>query len=336
MRVKKPGRDDRLDMTVVATEPPRMTCEESVGAGGRRRTRGTYRLEELPQGGTRISFELAWLEAPLVERRAAPLTRAVVKRQNQRSLCRLVEQLRRRPTYRRRYPMKVLITGGTGVLARAAMPLLREAGYEIDARGRGEIDLFAAAAVRAAVDGADAIMHLATHIPPRKAQADPAAWRENDRLRGEATSILVDAALDAETKRFVFPSITFVYPMTGAADESTPVAADIPATARSALAAEQEVTRFVEAGRQGVILRLGLLYGPGTGSDRPAERFAGYGSTLRIEDAGSALAASLALPSGIYNVASDGERISNRRLKELSGWRPEHSTPAPERERVAG
>lgn len=62
----------------------------------------------------------------------------------------------------------------------------------------------------------------------------------------------------------------------------------------------------------------------------PAKRFASFGSTVRVEDAGSALAASLAIPSGIYNVGSDGERVSNRRLKEASGWRPEHSRPAPD------
>jgi hypothetical protein len=97
MRVKTPGPHDWLDMTVVAADPPRMTSEESVGARGRRCTRGTYRLEELPKRGTRISFGFAWLEAPLIERLAAPLTRAVVRRNNQRSLRRLIEQLRRRP-----------------------------------------------------------------------------------------------------------------------------------------------------------------------------------------------------------------------------------------------
>lgn len=220
--------------------------------------------------------------------------------------------------------MRLLMTGGTGVLGRAAGPLLREAGHEIDARGRDGLDLFDSASVRLAVEGADAIMHLATHIPPPEAQGDPEAWRENDRLRDEATPILVDAALEAGTERFVFPSISFVYPATGLVDESTPVATPVPEFARSALVAEREVTRFAQAGRHGVILRLGLLYGPGTGSDVPAERFASYGATLRVEDAGSALAASLEIPSGIYNVGRDGERISNRRLEEASGWRPEH------------
>jgi nucleoside-diphosphate-sugar epimerase len=222
--------------------------------------------------------------------------------------------------------MRLLMTGGTGVLARASIPLLRDAGHDVDARGRGELDLFDPAAVRAAVGGADAVMHLATSIPPRDRQGDPEAWRMNDRLRSEVTPILVDAALEARVRRFVFPSIAFVYPATAPADESTSVASPAPEFARSALAAEREVTRFTEAGRDGVILRLGLLYGPGTGSAVPSERFAPYGATLRIEDAGAALAVSLDIPAGIYNVTSDGERISNRRLKEASGWRPRHAT----------
>jgi nucleoside-diphosphate-sugar epimerase len=221
--------------------------------------------------------------------------------------------------------MKLLITGGTGVLARAAIPLLREEGHEIDARGAGELDLFHADSVKAAVDGADAIMHLATHIPPREEQGDPDAWRTNDRLRAEATPILVDAALETGVERLVFPSNAFVYPPTDPADEFTRLASPVPWFSRSAVTAESEVMRFAEAGREGVILRLGLLYGPGTGSEAPAERFASFGATLRIEDAGSALAAALTIPSGIYNVVSDGERVSNRRLKEASGWRPGHA-----------
>jgi nucleoside-diphosphate-sugar epimerase len=225
--------------------------------------------------------------------------------------------------------MKLLITGGTGVLARASIPLLREAGHEIHARGRDELDLFDAEAVRAAVDGADAVIHLATRIPPKDKQGDPDAWRENDRLRSEATPILVDAALDAAVERFVFPSIAFVYPSEGPADESTPVASPAPELACSALEAERAVTRFTEGGRDGVILRLGLLYGPGTGSDEPSPRFAPYGATLRIEDAGSALAVSLEVPAGIYNVVSDGERISNQHLKEATPWRPSHPLTRP-------
>jgi hypothetical protein len=94
MRVKGPRLSkDWLDMEVVAAERPRISMEESVSARGRRRTRGTYLLERLPDGGTRIVFEFTWLEAPLIERIAAPLTRAVIRRANARSLQRLTATL---------------------------------------------------------------------------------------------------------------------------------------------------------------------------------------------------------------------------------------------------
>jgi hypothetical protein len=97
VRVKSPGPDDWLDMTVVESDRPRMTAEESVGAKGRRRTRGTYTLTELPGGGTEVTFELRWLEAPLTERLMAPISRAVVDRANRKSLRRLVEALEAQP-----------------------------------------------------------------------------------------------------------------------------------------------------------------------------------------------------------------------------------------------
>ena len=97
MRVKGPRAGDWLEMEVVASEWPSRTVEESVGAGGRRRTRGTYRLDDLPAGGTRISFELAWLEAPPAERIAAPLIRAVARRANAKALDRLAVALAYEP-----------------------------------------------------------------------------------------------------------------------------------------------------------------------------------------------------------------------------------------------
>ena len=78
---------------MVAAEPPSRSVEESVSAKGRRLTRGTYVLEPTADGGTRISFTLTWLRAPLGERLLAPLTRAVTRRANARSLHRLAAEL---------------------------------------------------------------------------------------------------------------------------------------------------------------------------------------------------------------------------------------------------
>jgi hypothetical protein len=96
MRLKKPGRPDWMALEVIGADPPRETVEETVGAAGRRRTRGTYTLDETPDGGTKISFELVWLRIPALERLAAPITRAVMRRGNQRSLQRLAVQLAER------------------------------------------------------------------------------------------------------------------------------------------------------------------------------------------------------------------------------------------------
>jgi len=93
MRVRSRGPEDWLDMTVISGERPRTTTEESIGAKGKRRTHGTYTFEELPHGGTRITFELVWLEAPLSERLMAPVARRVVGRANAEALRRLVDVL---------------------------------------------------------------------------------------------------------------------------------------------------------------------------------------------------------------------------------------------------
>src|SRR5690606_8815357 len=101
-------------------------------------------------------------------------------------------------------------------------------------------------------------------------------------------------------------------------DEDTPLG-EVPPNLRSTLAAEREAARFADSGGCGVVLRLGLLDGPGTGNDAPGRRF---GSTLHVEDAGRALVAALGVPSGIYNVVRDGERVSNAKFKRATGWRP--------------
>jgi hypothetical protein len=89
MQVKSFGTKDMVDTEVVAAERPRMIAEESVSAKGRRRTRGTYRLEADPEGGTIIEFELEWLQAAVVDRLTVPLARSVVRNANARALQRL-------------------------------------------------------------------------------------------------------------------------------------------------------------------------------------------------------------------------------------------------------
>ena len=214
--------------------------------------------------------------------------------------------------------MRVFVTGASGVLGRALLPLLEAAGHDVRAPGQHELDLFDAASVSEAVSGADAVYHLATRIPPREQRRDPAAWRENDRLRADAARLLVDAALAAGADVYVQPSVTFFYPADAEVDEDAPLR-EVPPHLESALAGEREAGRFARAGKRGVVLRLGSLDGPGTEYETPDP---GASATLHIDDAGRALLAALDAPSGIYNVVRNGERVSNERFKRATGWRP--------------
>jgi len=91
-RVDAPGSQDRFEFEVTESEPHRIV-EQGASSGGKRRTRGTYRLEQLADGGTRIEFELAFLQLPRSERLAPFLTRAFAKRVNAKALRRLAKQL---------------------------------------------------------------------------------------------------------------------------------------------------------------------------------------------------------------------------------------------------
>lgn len=204
------------------------------------------------------------------------------------------------------------------MLGRALRPLAEAADHELATPKREELDLFDRSAVADAVHDVDGVLHLATRIRSLEQISDPDAWRENDRLRADASSILVDAAIAAGVAVYVQPTVTFVYPPNGPAFESTPVREVLPIL-RSALVAEQEAERFARAGGRGVVLRFGWLDGPDTGNDQPRGDF---GATLHVSDAGRALLSALSLPSGIYNVCRDGERVSSERFTNAAGWHP--------------
>jgi polyketide cyclase/dehydrase/lipid transport protein len=88
------GRTDPIEIEVIEAEPPRRNAERNVGAGGRRVATGTYTLDELPGGSTRVTFQYAWLQAPLSERLLAPLVSRIMRRELTTAMERLAGQLR--------------------------------------------------------------------------------------------------------------------------------------------------------------------------------------------------------------------------------------------------
>ncbi len=87
--VRALGATDHVDIEIIDVEPGEMIVERSRAGSSGRIGNGTYRLVDRASGGTHVSFEFRWIKAPLGDRITAPVTRAVVRRANQRALDRL-------------------------------------------------------------------------------------------------------------------------------------------------------------------------------------------------------------------------------------------------------
>jgi nucleoside-diphosphate-sugar epimerase len=178
-------------------------------------------------------------------------------------------------------------------------------------------------ALRAAMAQAspDAVIHQLTSLPEALDFRDPTTYEGTNRLRGEGTRILMDAARAAGAGRFVAQSIAFAYVPEGdwVKDEEAPLMTGAPAPfgdgVRTLAAMEDRVT---EAG--GVVLRYGFFYGPGTyyaidGSTAKEVRRrrypivgGGHGvfSYIHVDDAADATVAAVERGSpGVYNVVDD-------------------------------
>jgi nucleoside-diphosphate-sugar epimerase len=246
---------------------------------------------------------------------------------------------------------RVLLTGATGVIGRRAIPQLLARGCRVTAVGRTEqartelaamgadpiaLDLFDAEAARRALEGHEAVINLATHMPQSAFQMLlPWSWRENDRVRRAGSATLGRAAREAGVSRFIQESFAPVYVDGGAQwiDESWP---QKPAPYnRTVLDAEAAATRFADRGGAGVVLRFAAFYGPdaalrdmiGLVRHGWAPLFGAenaYWSSVSHEDAASAVVAALDVPAGTYNVCDD-EPLSRRAfadaLAEAAGAR---------------
>ena len=229
--------------------------------------------------------------------------------------------------------MRVFVAGATGVLGQPSVQGLVAAGHEVRGAARGEekaallrslgatpvtTDLFGAASVREAVAGCDAVVHLATKIPSLTRMRWKGSWKENDRLRREATRNLVDAALATKAQAFVMESITFVYANGGDSwlTEDAPINL-VWGPLESAVDAEKETKRFGEGGGRAVVLRFGLFYSPSAASTIDTVKLArrkmfgvigkgeNYFSSIHVDDAAAAVVAAVNAPSGTYNIAED-------------------------------
>jgi nucleoside-diphosphate-sugar epimerase len=234
--------------------------------------------------------------------------------------------------------MRVFVAGATGAIGGWVVPALIAAGHQITALARSDakaellrsqgatpvsVSLFDRRALAGVFDGHDAVVNLASALPPTTRFMMRSAWSECHRIRTEGSAAVVDAALDAQVPRVVQESVVMIYRDAGDRwiAEGAPV--DHYPIAAGNHAAEASAGRFEANGGESVILRFGLFYGVGaTHSEQIlalARRHVGfvagrgdtYMSSIHLVDAAAAVVESLVCPAGTYNIVDD-EPVTKR------------------------
>jgi nucleoside-diphosphate-sugar epimerase len=238
---------------------------------------------------------------------------------------------------------RVLIAGATGAIGRRLTPALVAAGDEVFGLARSDesaalVESLGATPVRgdaldrgqviaAATEARpDVIVHQLTAIT--RGDVNPRKFTESfgptNRLRREATRHLVDAAVEVGARRVVAQSIAFAYKPGGPAvlDESAPLDTGAEGAwgeiVRAVAALEEAV--LGGSGFEGVVLRYGQFYGPGT-AFAPSGPFGslvgkrrlpvigdggGRQPLIHMDDATSATIAAIdGAATGVFNVTDD-------------------------------
>jgi nucleoside-diphosphate-sugar epimerase len=236
--------------------------------------------------------------------------------------------------------MRIFLAGASGAVGRRLTLLLLADGHsvtgttrsaakaaELEAHGVTPVvlDVFDANAVGEAVAKArpEIVIHQLTDLPQVLDPAQMAASRQrNTRLRIEGTANLVAAALTAGVRRLIAQSIAFAY--AGGPEphvETDPLAppdGDDPSaiTARGVRALEDAV--LGASGVEGIVLRYGRLYGPGTWYAAAS----GKGSLHLDAAAHAALLAVTRGAAGIYNIAEDDSAVVIEKARRELGFDP--------------
>jgi nucleoside-diphosphate-sugar epimerase len=238
--------------------------------------------------------------------------------------------------------MKVFVAGATGVMGQQLVPRLLEAGHFVIGMTRTESkqaalwDLGAKPVVADGLDPdqvaeavgeaePDVIVHELTSISgvdPRHFDRDFAL---TNRLRTEGTDHLLSAGRAVGVRRFIAQSFTsWPYARTGGPvkSEGDPLDPAPPREMRESLAAIRHLEEAVVGAEwtEGIVLRYGGFYGPGTSMSPGGEQFEmvrrrkfpvvgdGHGmwSFVHIADAAEATVAAVEHGErGIYNVVDD-------------------------------
>ena len=264
--------------------------------------------------------------------------------------------------------MRVFVAGASGAVGRPLVPRLVAAGHEVTGMTRSEeraqdvraagadaaiVDVFDADALRAAMTEAapEVVIHELTDLPPRMNFRKKDLYVGTNRVRTEGTRNLIRGAQAAGARRFLSQSIAFAYRPDGGPvkSEDDPLLDDAPPPFSSGVEALHEMEEMVlgTEGLDGLVLRYGFFYGPGTHYDAADGTItadvrkrrlpivgAGTGvfSFIHVDDAADATVAAVERGSpGIYNIVDD-EPAPVREwvpvLAQAAGAKPPRRVPA--------
>ncbi len=265
--------------------------------------------------------------------------------------------------------MKVFLAGGTGAVGRQLVPELVERGHTVVATTRSPdkigalralgaegvvMDGLDPASVRRAVIAAapDVVVHQMTSLSgARDLRRFDDAFEYSNRLRTEGTDSLLAAAREAGAGRFVAQSFTgWPNERRGGPvkSEEDPLDPDPPRSMRRTLAAIRHVEETVGGIREpeGIVLRYGFFYGPGTAVSAGGEipeavrrrrlplvgGGRGVWSFVHVDDVAWATARAVeGAPPGLYNVVDDEPaevRVWLPELARILGAPPPRRVPA--------
>ncbi len=239
---------------------------------------------------------------------------------------------------------RIFLAGASGAIGRRLTPLLHAAGHYVCGSTRSKanadmlrslgadpvvVDVFDTAALSLAVAKArpDVVIHQLTDLPkdlnPRQMGA---AIVRTARIRNEGTRNLVRAAIAAGARRLVAQSIAWVYAL-GAEPHAETDPLDAGDEGESGInmqgvIALEDLT-LKSPPLQGVVLRYGHLYGPGTPFDQPS-------SSTPVHVDAAAYAALLAIDHGepgIYNIAQPNRIVAAEKARAELSWTPDFRLP---------
>jgi nucleoside-diphosphate-sugar epimerase len=238
--------------------------------------------------------------------------------------------------------MRILVFGAAGAIGRQLVPMLIAGGHVVAGTTRDRaraswltsagaepvvVDVFDADAVKRALHRLrpDVVMNQLTDLTAGFGRAQVEATA---RLRATGSRVIVDAMQASNARRLVAQSAAWIY-----APGPTPHTEDDPLRSAEGDSADPVAVGVTQLERltletpgiDGVVLRYGYLYGPGTAYATRAE--AGDGPTVHVEDAARAAALSAERgAAGVYNIVDDGGTVSSARARAGLGWEPRAGT----------